>query len=652
MNTLADKFPDLAKEWDNERNGDLSPDKVTYGSRLTVYWRCPTCGQSYPMRISNRTAPSKQKSSDKCPVCRGQIIIPGYNSLKAKFPAIVEQEWDYDKNDVDPNTIAPHTNKSYYWKCLNGHESYPARVNNKTSNNGGNCPKCSHQKFSPEFSLLKLKPDVANDWDSEKNGGIGADEVSAYSNKFAWWKCSKCGHKWRAKICNRSYGRNCPECAKGHHTSFPEQAIFHFISLVFPDAINGYKEDKMEIDVYIPSYRLGIEYDGEAFHKTTRKVDFDIRKSEKLHSKGIEIIRIRETGCAPIMSDSIRLIDVKYSSNYSDLENVLQTLIDEFCCRFKLDKKITVDFEHIRHQLAAEVSTVPYEASFAAYLAEMEKKGAPQRALWDYENNKPLTPEMVMPFSEKEVAWICPNNKSHRWRNTVKSVSLGYGCPKCSKRPQYDTKGWIQAARDIHGDKYDYCEVVYVNSKTLVNIICPKHGTFQQIPSEHLSGKGCKYCANQAFHPNESLAVISPEIANQWDYERNSSTGYTPETIGINHTIKFWWHCTEGKEHSFQATIAQRVLRKSQCAVCHGKQMAYDRSVEFLFPELAAEWCIDNEKRPSEVSPGSEYKAKWKCPNPNHPAYYAQVYNRAHLHSGCPICAREGHPNKLGEPDK
>ena len=248
---------------------------------------------------------------------------------------------------------------------------------------------------------------------------------------------------------------------------------------------------------------------------------------------------------------------------------------------------------------------------------------------------------MVRPFSEKKVYWKCPNNTTHKWHNTVKSVSLGFGCPFCSKRRRWTTEEWIAAAQGVHGNKYDYSKVDYINSKIPVEIICPKHGPFTQIPTEHLSGKGCKFCAHQAFHPKESLAVICPEIAKQWDYDKNKKTGFTPETIGINSTKRFWWHCTNGKPHSFQATIAKRVNGGAQCAVCHGKQMAYDRSLEANYPQLAKEWSRNNDKRPSEVSCGSEYKAKWKCPNPSHPEYEATVYNRAHLHSGCPLCARE-----------
>ena len=54
---------------------------------------------------------------------------------------------------------------------------------------------------------------------------------------------------------------------------------------------------------------------------------------------------------------------------------------------------------------------------------------------------------------------------------------------------------FIERAKKIHGDKYDYSKVEYINSKTKVCIICPKHGEFWQEPTSHLMGVGCPKCA-------------------------------------------------------------------------------------------------------------------------------------------------------------
>lgn len=56
------------------------------------------------------------------------------------------------------------------------------------------------------------------------------------------------------------------------------------------------------------------------------------------------------------------------------------------------------------------------------------------------------------------------------------------------------TDGFIEKARAVHGDKYDYSQVAYVNGKEAIKIICPAHGEFEQVPHSHLSGCGCASC--------------------------------------------------------------------------------------------------------------------------------------------------------------
>ena len=53
---------------------------------------------------------------------------------------------------------------------------------------------------------------------------------------------------------------------------------------------------------------------------------------------------------------------------------------------------------------------------------------------------------------------------------------------------------FINEAKSIHGEKYDYSKVEYVNNSTKVRIICPIHGEFYQTPKSHLHGNGCPRC--------------------------------------------------------------------------------------------------------------------------------------------------------------
>ena len=67
----------------------------------------------------------------------------------------------------------------------------------------------------------------------------------------------------------------------------------------------------------------------------------------------------------------------------------------------------------------------------------------------------------------------------------------GAGCHKRSGKHVPTTEEWIEKARKLHGDKYDYSKVVYVNSNTKVCIIDPEYGEFLQTPANHLLGMGC-----------------------------------------------------------------------------------------------------------------------------------------------------------------
>jgi len=72
----------------------------------------------------------------------------------------------------------------------------------------------------------------------------------------------------------------------------------------------------------------------------------------------------------------------------------------------------------------------------------------------------------------------------------------GNGCNKCTGNYNYTTKEWILEAKKVHENKYDYSKVNYINACTKVIIICPEHGEFEQRPDNHTSGKGCSKCTS------------------------------------------------------------------------------------------------------------------------------------------------------------
>lgn len=83
---------------------------------------------------------------------------------------------------------------------------------------------------------------------------------------------------------------------------------------------------------------------------------------------------------------------------------------------------------------------------------------------------------------------------------------------------------FVERSKAIHGDKYDYSMVDYVNNRTKVCIICPKHGEFWQTPSDHLLGKGCKRCSVEKNHKlmsgEEWIKLAKKHSSEPYDYSR------------------------------------------------------------------------------------------------------------------------------------
>ena len=104
--------------------------------------------------------------------------------------------------------------------------------------------------------------------------------------------------------------------------------------------------------------------------------------------------------------------------------------------------------------------------------------------------------KVVYTNSQTKVCIICPIHGEF-WQRPGNHV-LGQGCPACGGTKKRTREEFIQQARALHGDKYNYDKVVYVNDATKVTLVCPKHGDFLITPDSHIHSKqGCKKCAHE-----------------------------------------------------------------------------------------------------------------------------------------------------------
>jgi len=148
----------------------------------------------------------------------------------------------------------------------------------------------------------------------------------------------------------------------------------------------------------------------------------------------------------------------------------------------------------------------------------MSKRLSLDKVLYDFKKihgDKYDYSKVVYIKNLKEVEIICKEHGSF-WQ-TPSNHKLGSGCSKCKR---LSLKEVILRFKKIHGDKYDYSKVVYKNTNTKINIICPKHGNFLQFPYNHFL-KGCPKCSNNIIKTQDEHIYDFKKIhGDKYDYSK------------------------------------------------------------------------------------------------------------------------------------
>lgn len=211
VNDLATLNPNLSQEWNYVRNSEFEPSNCSAQSSKKVWWICEL-GHEWRAAVCDRSR------GDGCPYCSGKRIIKGFNDLATINPKLAS-EWDKAKNiDINPDSISPNSHKKAWWICSDCGYEWIAQI--KSRNSGAGCPVCISEKMGMknkaaflkgESSLAQSNPDIAKEWNYEKNGDLKPTNVVAGSNIKVWWKCEK-GHEWQSTVCHRVSAVGCPYC--------------------------------------------------------------------------------------------------------------------------------------------------------------------------------------------------------------------------------------------------------------------------------------------------------------------------------------------------------------------------------------------------------------------------------------------------------
>ncbi|MCH5156568.1 MAG: hypothetical protein J1G02_01675 [Clostridiales bacterium] len=341
------------------------------------------------------------------------------------------REWDWDKNNelgLFPDKLTYKSSKKVWWKCSKCGYEWEAKILNRA--NGRKCPLCSNKVVvNGKNDLVTTHPQLASEWHPTLNGELTPDKVTYGANKKVWWVCSQ-GHEYQATINHRSGGTNCPICNSGRQTSFAEQAFYYYIKKLYPDTINRYTEvfdNRMELDIYIPSRRLAIEYDGVFWHKKEKRAREEI-KYQICQKQNIKLIRIKE--CGDI--DCRGIADAVYHKDNLDDRRNLQNLIIFVLQQIEVLRGTflggypDVNLERDENEIRELHRTQQLENS----LGKRNPKLAEE---WNYERNGNLLPSMFPAGSSERVWWKC-STCGHEWKTTIQARTKGAGCKICHRK--------------------------------------------------------------------------------------------------------------------------------------------------------------------------------------------------------------------------
>lgn len=198
---------------------------------------------------------------------------------------------------------------------------------------------------------------------------------------------------------------------------------------------------------------------------------------------------------------------------------------------------------------------------------------------WDYEANSNLQPTELYRSSTENVWWKCSKDPRHKWQ--------------------------MKISRRVHNNS------------------------------------GCLYCAGKLVLEEKSLAVLRPDLMEEWDWIENKK--FDPKTLSCTSNRKMHWVCKNNPNHKWVATIYNRNHRGTGCIKCSRKNIKPRGAKKLLINEyrhIAKEWDLDKNASIdlNKVTHASALRVWWICSANSLHRWDATVTNRTSHNRGCPYC--------------
>ena len=509
--SLFDQRPDIALQWHPTLNASLSPLEVSTGSHFKAWWKCPN-GDDH---VWQSPVQSRAKQGQGCPFCSGRRASSTNNLLawckaNGEFGETLIKQFASDLNldAMDKLTFGSHA--GIWWRCQDCQNSFSSPVNRRTSMRTG-CPFCSGHRVSTTNSLEALRPELMSEWDFEKNGALSPSDVTVGSNQKVWWKCRQIlEHVWEMPIVSRT-GQNqgCPFCANRR-----------------VDSLNSLQSKSPVLASY-----------------------FDVEKNRISPSEVLATSHRSYWWRCPHGPDHTwRASPLTVSAKSEPCP----------CC-------------------PPRMTQVSVTNSLRWWCSLNSERGKKVLTEWDVAANSGLTPDEVIYTNQRtKVSWKCPEAFDHVWKTSVHERTMdGRDCPFCNRRRPSSTNNLLDKYPEIavllHPTLNTNVDLSTVSPTSHVKLWwkCPNGDdhVWQGTPNSMGGHPQCGFCDGKRVSITNSLASRFPEIAEEFDLEKNKPLTASDVTFGSGK--KYWWRCPVNPEHSWSTTASLRTGRlKTGCPEC------------------------------------------------------------------------------------
>ena len=526
--SLAEKSPELAKEWHPTKNGDLTPYDVTLGSNKKVWWRCFK-GHVWPAVINSRN------QGNGCPYCSGRKISKD-NSLAVTNPERVENFWDYEKNKVSPYDISRGQIITVYWTCSKDHLKYNWET---TPSNFRGCNKCKElckiTQKTKEYKRILEKHEIE----------VLSNQIINQKEKHKF-KC-KNGHIFPNTFDNLKTNQfRCPKCYERVFESHCRYILEELLNIELPEKKISIENKTRYLDGYNDEKKIAFEAQGiqhrdyvPYFHSTkaafSKQIKHDEDKKKYCKENNLTLI---------IIHDNFKKKHPKLKYDKALIKEI-KNILNSMGIPYNNNKNI--DLENYRRPTKT--------------LEEMKKKAQ--------EKNGKLISQTYYGARESH-EWfcnICKNQFSHTWDIVKRDVGW---CRICTNGilTYKQMKSEINKIKGITGKTIKLLtkENEYKNAGTPLKVICDlEHVTTNKSYTNWKIKPICTECNKNEKKKKLRLPI---EKYHEAAKEKNHTfIGLKNKDEVLDTNRDCYWQCNTCKESSIH-TYNCFLHKKKECQIC------------------------------------------------------------------------------------